>query len=209
MKVKGLFLKEVYAQKTSLIIWSILFIVFFADAIISDKTWHMKIFLCLITSSAGLNSLSLDERGWGKFSYSLPCSSKEIILSKYIFDFIWRFGTLSLLIIGRIIRSFIFDFEFLSGNCAFGLTLAFLFYTVVYFLFPMYFKWGNKAATVGLCAVIGFAAGITVNILGFNDKLSVNMVGVVPVIISLCVLLISIPVTYHITVKLYEKQELD
>ena len=208
MKVKGLFLKEVYAQKTSLIIWSIAFVAFFAAAIISDKTWHMIIFYCLMTSMAGLNSLSLDERGWGKYAYGLPCSSKEIILSKYIFDFIWRFGTLSLLIIGRIIGSFIFDFEFLSGNCAFGLTLAFLFYTVVYFLFPMYFKWGNKTS-VALCAMVGFAVGITVNILGFNDKLSVNMMGVVHVIISLCVLLISIPVTYHITVKLYEKQELD
>ena len=207
MKVKGLFLKEVYAQKTTLIIWSIAFIVFFAIAIISDKTWHMIIFYCLITSMAGLNSLSLDERGWGKYAYGLPCSSKEIILSKYIFDFVWRFGTLSLLIIGRIIGSFIFDFEFLSGNCAFGLVLAFSVYTVVYFLFPLYFKWGQ--ATVGLCAVIGFAAGITVNILGFNDKLSVNMMGAVPVIISLCVLLVSIPVTYHITVKLYDMQELD
>ena len=68
MKVKGLFLKEVYAQKTSLIIWSIAFIVFFATAIISDKTWHMMIFYCLITSMAGLNSLSLDERGWGKYA---------------------------------------------------------------------------------------------------------------------------------------------
>ena len=78
----------------------------------------------------------------------------------------------------------------------------------MYFLFPMYFKWGNKVS-VALCAMVGFAVGITVNILGFNDKLSVNMMGVVPVIISLCVLLVSIPVTYHITVKLYEKQELD
>ena len=107
MKVKGLFLKEVYAQKTSLIIWSIAFVAFFAAAIISDKTWHMMIFYCLMTSIAGLNSLSLDERGWGKYAHSLPCSSKEIILSKYIFDFVWRFGTLSLLIIGRIIGSFI------------------------------------------------------------------------------------------------------
>ena len=207
MKVKGLFLKELYAQKTSLIIWSIAFIVFFATAIISDKTWYMMIFYCLITSMAGLNSLSIDERGWGKYAYGLPCSSKEIILSKYIFDFVWRFGTLFLLIIGRIIGSFIFDFEFLSGNCAFGLVLAFSVYTVVYFLFPLYFKWGQAA--VGLCAVIGFAAGITVNILGLNDKLSVNMMGVVHVIISLCVLLVSIPVTYHITVKLYDMQELD
>ena len=188
-------------------VWTIAFVAFFAAAIISDKTWHMMIFYCLITSMAGLNSLSLDERGWGKYAYGLPCSSKEIILSKYIFDFVWRFGTLSLLIIGRIIGSFIFDFKFLSGNCAFGLVLAFSVYTVVYFLFPLYFKWGQAA--VGLCAVIGFAAGITVNILGFNDKLSVNMMGVVPVIISLCVLLVSIPVTYHITVKLYDMQELD
>jgi hypothetical protein len=207
MKVKGLFLKEVYAQKTSLIIWSIAFVAFFAAAIISDKTWHMMIFYCLMTSMAGLNSLSLDERGWGKYAYGLPCSSKEIILSKYIFDFIWRFGTLSLLIIGRMIGSFIFDFKFLSEKCAFGLALAFAFYTVVYFLFPMYFKWGSKVA-VALCTTIGFAAGISVNLMGLNDKIPIN-IGVVPVIISLCVLLVSIPVTYHITVKLYEKQELD
>lgn len=208
MKVKGLFLKEVYAQKTSLIIWSIAFSAFFIGTILSDTVWIMIIYYCLITSSAALNSFSLDERGWGKYAYGLPCGTKEIILSKYIFDFVWRFGTLFLLIIGRIIGSFIFDFKFLSEKCAFGLTLAFAFYTVVYFLFPMYFKWGNKVS-VALCAMVGFAVGITVNILGFNDKLSVNMMGVVPVIISLCVLLVSIPVTYHITVKLYEKQELD
>ena len=56
------------------------------------------------------------------------------------------------------------------------------------------------------CAAIGGASGIAVNFLFFGDK--VLNVGLTPVVISLCILIISIPVTYYISVRQYKKQDI-
>mgnify|MGYP003301147103 CR=1 FL=1 len=207
MKVKGLFLKEVYAQKFTIIAYSIMFVTFTIAAFLSDVLGPMMLFPCFIASSVGINSFSLDERGWGKYVYSLPCSTKEIILSKYIFALAWNFATLLLMVGARFIGSLVFDFEFMSDEFAFNLVLIFAVYTIMYCLMPLYFKLANKALTAA-CAAIGGVSGIAVNMLYFNGNIVLN-IGAIPVMVSLVVMLISIPVTYHITVKLYDTQELD
>ena len=207
MKIKGLFLKEVYAQKFTIIAYSIMFVTFSIAAFLSDVLGPMMLFPCFIASSVGINSFSLDERGWEKYVYGLPCSTKEIILSKYIFALAWNFATLLLMVGARFIGSLVFDFEFMSDEFAFNLVLIFAVYTIMYCLIPLYFKLANKAI-VAACAAIGGVFGIAVNMLFFNENIVLN-IDVMPVVVSLIAMLISIPVTYHITVKLYEKQELD
>ncbi len=207
MKVKGLFLKEVYAQKFTIIAYSIMLAAFSVDLFLSDVLGPMMLFPCFIASSVGVNSFTLDEKGWEKYAYGLPCSTKEIILSKYIFASGWNFTTSLLMVGARFIGSLVFDFEFISDEFAFNLVLIFAVYTVMYCLMPLYFKLANKAL-VAACAAIGGVSGIAVNMLFFNENIVLN-IGVIPVIVLFIVMLVSIPVTYHITVKLYEKQELD
>lgn len=207
MKIKGLLFKEVYAQKFTIIAYSIMFAAFLVALFLSDVLGPMMLFPCFIASSVGINSFSLDERGWGKYAHSLPCSTKEIILSKYIFALAWNFATLLLMAGARFLGSLVFDFEFMSGEFAFNLVLICVVYTVIYCLMPLYFKLANKVL-VAACAAIGGVSGIAVNMLYFNGNIVLN-IGVIPVIVLFIVMLVSIPVTYHITVKLYDKQELD
>ncbi len=207
MKIKGLLLKEVYSQKFTIIAYSIMLAVFSVALFLSDVLGPMMLFPCFIASSVGINSFTLDEKGWEKYVYSLPCSTKEIILSKYIFASAWNFAILLLMVGARFIGSLVFDFKFISDEFAFNLVLVFAVYTVMYCLMLLYFKLANKAL-VAACSAIGGVSGIAVNMLYFNENIVLN-IGVIPVIVSFIVMIVSIPVTYHITVKMYEKQELD
>ncbi len=206
MKIKGLLLKEVYAQRSTVIIYAVMVAAFAVSTFISDALGPIMLFPCFISSSTGLNSFTLDERGWEKYAYALPCRANEIILSKYIFDFVCKFTVLLLMISARLIGSFVFDFEFMSGEFAFNLVLVFAVYTVMYCLIPLYFKLANKAL-VASCAAIGGVSGIAVNFLFFKEDKVLN-VGLTPVVISLCILIISIPVTYYISVRQYKKQDI-
>ena len=144
MKIKGLFLKNWYTLNKNIKITAVIFFIIWIGGIFVDIIAPMFFYPCISGCAIAFSLLHIEEAGWGKYAFSLPCSEKEIVLSKYILDVGIKVGLLLMFLLSMGIRSIIFDVPFFISVSVFAIVVILVIYIISFLLLPLYFKLRGK-----------------------------------------------------------------
>ncbi len=204
MKIKGLILKDWYTLQKNVKITSIIFFIIWLGGIFIDILTPIFFYPCIAGALVGFSLFNLDERGFGKYIFSLPCSAKEVLLSKYILDVGVKILMLVMFLLSITLRSIIFDVPFFSSVSVFALLIILVLYIITLCLLPLYFKLKSKIFIV-VCFLIGVLSG-GLGIFFLEDKELLTYDGLAPVLtILLCIFLCVIPISYCLSLRQYKR----
>ncbi len=206
MKIKGLILKDWYTLQKTVKIAAVIFIILWVVGIFTDHIGLMFFYPCILGCVVAHSTWNFDERGWEKFAFGLPCSEKEIVLSKYIPDVCIKIGMISLFVLLRGVRSVIFDVPFFTSAFNSALILILVLYILCICLLPLYVKF--RGVILGtLYFLIGALSGGVGIIFFENEKLSLYEGPEVEIIILFCIFLCVVPISYYFSLRQYKKRD--
>ena len=206
MKIKGLILKNWYTLNKNIKITAVIFFIFWIGGIFIDIYTPMFFYPCIFGCAVAFTLWHLEEAGWGKYAFSLPCSEKEIVLSKYIFDVGIKVSLLVMFLLSMGIRSIIFDVPFFLSNSAFALIILLASYIISFFLLPLYFKLRGKIVGIMYFLVGAFSGGLGIMFIENEELMSLD--GLAPFLTVLfCIFVLSAFLSYHLSLRQYKKSD--
>lgn len=203
MKIKGLLLKNWYTLNKNIKILAVIFFLIWIAGIFVDAISLLFFYPCILSCVAMYGSWESDTRGWEKYALSLPCSEKEIVLSKYIPDICIKIVMIVLFVFLRGLRSVIFDVPFYAG---FSMVLILAFYILSLCFLPLYirFRW-----VLGiLYFFIGAISGTIGIVFSKNENALLYEKMTTEIIILFCIFLCIIPISYYFSLRQYKKRDI-
>lgn len=213
--MKGLLLKDIYAQKSNWkVMLPLLLVVGSFIAISSSEGGAMSVvgaIVVMLAITTSIQSFSFDEKvQWNTLAAGMPLSRRTMVLEKYLFG---------LLIIG--IANLLIAFPFLAyqmgiNKMSMGITGLYIFFPAMFLLaiIPLKIIFGEEKSRYFIL-LIGF---LPVMVLGLLSKLGlkigekINALGQIPpanlVIYGLIILVISSVISIALSVKFFEKKDL-
>lgn len=206
MKIKGLILKDWYILNKNIKITALIVFIFWIGGIFIDIYTPMFFYPCIFGCAVAFTLWHLEEAGWGKYAFSLPCSVNEIILSKYILDVGIKVGLLLMFLLSMGIRSIIFDVPFFTSVSAFALIILLASYIISFFLLPLYFKLRGKIVGIMYFLVGAFSGGLGIMFIANEELMSLD--GLAPFLTVLfCIFVLSAFLSYHLSLRQYKKSD--
>ena len=206
MKIKGLILKDWYILNKNIKITALIVFIFWIGGIFIDIITPMFFYPCIFGCAVAFTLWHLEEAGWGKYAFSLPCSEKEIVLSKYILDAGIKVGLLLMFLLSMGIRSIIFDVPFFTSVSVFAIVVILALYIISFLLLPLYFKLRGKIVGIMYFLVGAFSGGLGIMFIENKELLSYD--GLAPFLTVLfCIFVLSAFLSYHLSLRQYKKSD--
>lgn len=208
--MKGLLLKDFYVATKSCKMYFIVDIIFIVMAFVLSGSFDdsfMFLMLPVITSGMlGVSLMSFDEKfKWTKYSGALPYSPAQIVLSKYLFGFIYQVFTALIVFLALVVwTNIIGDTTLSDATIALGriFTISLIIPSVS---LPFCFKFGTEKGRIFYMA---FVFGFSFAFFNFADKLVGLLDNNKLVLIIIAAVVVLYAVSMAISIAVYGKREI-
>lgn len=206
--MKGLMLKEFYVALKSCKLYVIVDVIFIAMSfVLNDRlndSFMFLMFPMLMSGALAMSLLSLDEKfRWMKYSGALPYSPAQIVLSKYLFGFIYQVLITLIVFLALVVWvNTIGDTELpdvmtaLSGMFTISLTIPSV-------SLPFCFKFGTEK---GRIFYFVFAYGLAAVFFKFADKPKGHII--INYLILIATVVVIYAISLAISIAVYGKREI-
>ena len=208
--MKGLLLKDYYLSLKYYKSYLLILLVFGIISVWSGYNPFLISYPFMLISLMPLGLQGLDEGcKWDAYCGSMPCTKRQMVSEKYLFDLIWAALGLAVVLISQLIHMALnggIVMDELAGVLTVCLTLIFFLPSIS---LPFVFKLGAEKGRISQFIVIGLVCGgaTFLSILGdsaVSVVTSVNLSNLVLVLAALAVYILS----WFLSIRFYEKREI-
>lgn len=211
--MRGLILKDFINMKGQAKVY-ILFIVLWGGMAIMRKSGeYFNMLLIMIPAMTILTAIAYDDRyKWNRYALTMPVTRKDLIVSKYVFSFIFIAGTIILSMMGQTI---------MGENISYSITATLIIASVVMIIngvsMPIFFYFGTEHGRIVFFAAFALIAVVLMAIsnVGFVEEIITADGSVryhIPTMGELILILLTVAfvvtaVSMLISVKIYENKD--
>lgn len=211
--MRGLILKDFINMKGQAKVY-ILFIVLWGGMAIMRKSGeYFNMLLIMIPAMTILTAIAYDDRyKWNRYALTMPVTRKDLIVSKYVFSFIFIAGTIILSMMGQTI---------MGENISYSITATLIIASVVMIIngvsMPIFFYFGTEHGRIVFFAAFALIAVVLMAIsnVGFVEEIITADGSVryhIPTMGELTLILLTVAfvvtaVSMLISVKIYENKD--
>lgn len=215
--MKSLILKDLYNIGNS--VKSLLFtFVVIAVGFIPTSNFSGYIIMCAIICSMMISTTFAfdDYCKWTRYAMIMPVSKKDLVTGKFIVLSIFcmlgtLFGLVVSLMVGLVMGKVTFDFAGIIEMLFFAMVALAISLVIGSTSIPLIFKFGTEKARMLLVASLLIPAGVCFGIYQLLGIFGINLTEQFIILLICCSLIIALfwcYVTYQISCRIFEKQEL-
>ena len=209
--MKGLLLKDWYMITGYCRSYFLIAAVFAVCSAFNDENAFLMFYPCILFGMIPVTLLSYDERsGWTHYSAAMPFTKKQIVTSKYLIGLIMQTAAILLVSIIQGIKNGIAGNFTVGGFFSTMVLMLITAFLSVSLTLPLVFKFGVEKGRIAYYIVIGvlcFASGI---FMGINSVVGTMDRGTSKILLPAGLLIATglYVLSWHLSVKFYEKREL-
>ena len=152
--MRGLILKDFINMKGQAKVYILLIVLWGGMSIMRKSGEYFNMMLLMIPTMTILTAIAYDDRyKWNGYALTMPVTRKDLIVSKYVFSFIFIAGTIILSLIG---------YTIIGENISDGITAALIIASVAMIIngvsMPIFFYFGTEHGRIVFIAAFAFIA---------------------------------------------------